>query len=148
MRINTPQSSVKYWNSVVKGQSWFDENKEHLVLLILSIKYDIQGYSLVSIGGLNESIAHPREIFRAAIASGAYAIIVMHNHPSGDPTPSAADRELIELANKAGELLAIRVLDQIIVGKNGSYFSSRKEAESIAEKKRRPQKLRKRQRAK
>ena len=144
MRVNTPQRAAKYWSSVVKNQSWFDTNKEHLVVLILSAKYNIQGYSLVSIGSLNESIAHPREIFRAAVAAGAYGIILMHNHPSGDPTPSTSDRGLIERTNEAGELLAIQVLDHIIIGKNRSYFSWRDEADAIAEKNRRRRKLRKR----
>src|SRR6267143_1465810 len=88
MHIKTPGIARRYWESVVKRQPWFDESKETLVVLLLSTRYVIDGYSLVSIGTLNESFAHPREIFRAAVASGSFAIIVMHNHPSGDPRPS------------------------------------------------------------
>ena len=124
MRVNTPQRAAKYWSSVVKGQSWFDTNKEHLVVLILSAKYDIQGYSLISIGSVNETIAHPREIFRAAVASGAYGIAVMHNHPSGDPTPSEADIKVTRDLIRAGQLLKIDVVDHVIIG-NGQRASLR-----------------------
>lgn len=145
MRIDTPKRAIKYWNSVVKRQPWFDKNKEHLVALILSAKYDIQD-SLVSIGTVNESIAHPREIFRAAVASGAYGIVITHNHPSGDPTPSKTDRALIRRISEAGDILAIQVLDHIIVGKNGKYYSFTEETAGIAEKNRRRRELRKRRR--
>src|SRR5437870_1475659 len=87
MRFNHPELARRFWNRVIKKQTWFDENKEHLIVLLLSTRYDVQGYSLVSIGTLNESLAHPREIFRPAVAMGCYAIIVLHNHPSGDPWP-------------------------------------------------------------
>lgn len=84
LRIITPASARKYWNTVIKKQVWFDPDKEHLIVLLLSTKYDVEGYSLVSIGCLNQSIAHPREIFRAAVAAGCAGIVVLHNHPSGD----------------------------------------------------------------
>ncbi|MFZ3377046.1 MAG: JAB domain-containing protein [Chthoniobacterales bacterium] len=67
-------------------------------------------------GSLNESIAHPREIFRAAIATGAHAMVLLHNHPSGYPQPSAADRCLTQRLRDAADLLQIKLLDHIIVG--------------------------------
>jgi len=83
----------------------------------------------VSRGSLNESIAHPREIFRPAIAKGAYAIAVAHNHPSGDPQPSEADRRLTRRLAEAGTLLQIPLVDHVIIGAqrgdNPAYFSFR-----------------------
>lgn len=67
-------------------------------------------------GSLNESIAHPREIFRPAIAAAAYAVIVVHNHPSGDPAPSTADHSLTRRLADAAELLQIKLLDHVIIG--------------------------------
>jgi DNA repair protein RadC len=117
MLIDTPEIACRYWRKVIESQTWFDENKEALVVLLLSTRYYVQGFSLVSIGSLNESIAHPREIFRAAIASGCYGIIVMHNHPSGDPGPSRQDHSLTKCLREAADLLQIILLDHVIVGR-------------------------------
>ena len=138
IRADEPRRALKYWNGVIKRQAWFDPSKEHLVTLILSTKSDIEGYSMVSIGNLNQSIAHPREIFRAAIASGACTIIVMHNHPSGDPTPSRIDRETMARLSECGELLDVRLLDFIIVGQNGAYYSRQEERCTKSRKRRKP----------
>ena len=105
------------WQSVIKRQPWFDESKETLVVLLLSTRYIIDGYSLVSIGTLNESFAHPREIFRAAIVNGSYGIVVMHNHPSGDAWPSEQDHLLTRRLSEAADVLQIRLLDHVIVGR-------------------------------
>lgn len=117
MQINAPVLVQRYWNRVVKKQPWFDESKEHLVVLLLSTKLCVEGYSLVSIGSLNESIAHPREIFRAAVAGGAYGIILIHNHPSGYPEPSACDVDLTRRLAGAADLLQIKLLDHVIIGR-------------------------------
>lgn len=93
-KLDHPELCVDYWRNVIAKQHWFDDNKEHLIVLMLDTRYNIIGYSLVSIGTLNESIAHPREIFRPVLVAGAYAFIVMHNHPSGDPSPSQSDHSL------------------------------------------------------
>ncbi|MGI8821210.1 MAG: JAB domain-containing protein [Chthoniobacterales bacterium] len=116
-RIDAPRTAHGYWNRVIKKQTWFDESKEHLVVLLLSTRYGVEGYALASVGTLNESIAHPREIFRAAIAGGSYAIIVMHNHPSGDASPSQTDRWLTRRLTDAAELLQVRLFDHVIVGR-------------------------------
>jgi DNA repair protein RadC len=122
-KLASPQSAALYWRRVVAKKQWFDAEKEHLVVLILSTRYVVHGHSLVSIGSLNESIAHPREIFRAAVAGGACAIVLMHNHPSGDPRPSASDRALTDRLEKCGELLQIPLLDHVIVGHGREYWS-------------------------
>ena len=85
-------------------------------------------------GSLNESVAHPREIFRPAIAHSAYAVVLVHNHPSGDPTPSKADKLLTKKLVEAGEMLQVAVADHIIIGGmqagKPSYYSF-KEAGAI-----------------
>jgi DNA repair protein RadC len=81
----------------------------------------------VSLGSVNESIAHPRDVFRPAIIHSAYAVIVAHNHPSGDPSPSQADHSLTRRLREVAELLQIKLLDHVIIGApaegRAPYFS-------------------------
>lgn len=97
------------------------ESKEHFICLHLDGKNRITCIDPVSVGSLNQSIVHPREVFKTALLSSAAAIVLIHNHPSGDPTCSREDREITRRLKEAGELLGIRVLDHIIVGE--SYYS-------------------------
>ena len=102
---------------------------ESLRVLLLDTRHGLLEHREVSRGSLNESIAHPREIFRPAIAKGAYAIAVVHNHPSGDPQPSEADRRLTRRLTEAGALLQIPMVDHVIIGAmrgdRSPYFSFR-----------------------
>jgi DNA repair protein RadC len=91
-------------------------HKESLRVILLDTRYHLMRIQEVSLGSLNESIAHPRDVFRPAIIAAAYAVIVVHNHPSGDPSPSQADHGLTRRLAEAAELLQIRLLDHIIVG--------------------------------
>lgn len=97
-------------------------DREEFAVLLLDANNSIVGIHTVSIGSLTMSIVHPREVFKAAIISNAAGIILSHNHPAGDPTPSREDRELTYRLAQAGTLLGIRVLDHIIVG-NTTYYS-------------------------
>ena len=95
---------------------------EVLKVLLLDTRHGLLEEREVSRGSLNESIAHPREIFRPAIAKGAYAIAVVHNHPSGDPQPSEADRRLTRRLVEAGTMLQIPLVDHVIIGaKRGEH---------------------------
>jgi len=100
---------------------------ESLRVILLDTRYRLLHIEEVSVGSLNESIAHPREIFRPAITYSAYAVIVVHNHPSGDASPSQTDHSLTRRLAEAAELLQIKLLDHIIIGapSEGSpgYFS-------------------------
>lgn len=89
---------------------------ESLRLLLLDTRYRLLRIEEISTGSINESIAHPREILRPAIVYSAFAIILVHNHPSGDPTPSAADLKLTRRISEAATLLQINLLDHIIIG--------------------------------
>lgn len=90
--------------------------KEHFVCLFLNTKNHVTHQETLSMGSLNASIVHPREIFRAAIKYSSASIICAHNHPSGDPTPSKEDIQLTERLAEAGELIGIEVLDHLIIG--------------------------------
>lgn len=98
------------------------EKREQFLLLALNNKNEILRVITVSIGNLTQSLVHPREVFREAIREAAAAVICVHNHPSGDPAPSEDDHLVTLKLRRAGELLGIRVLDHIIVGRE-SYFS-------------------------
>jgi DNA repair protein RadC len=101
--------------------------KESLRVILLDTRYHLIRVEEVSIGSVNESIAHPRDIFRPALVSSAYAVIVVHNHPSDDASPSQTDHSLTRRLAEAAELLQIKLLDHIIIGApaDGSpgYFS-------------------------
>lgn len=101
-------------------------DREQFMILYLDSKNRILRDEIVSVGTLNSSIIHPREIFRGAIKESANAIILVHNHPSGDPMPSEEDKEITQKLFGAGELLDIKVLDHVIIG-NGFYSFSMKE---------------------
>lgn len=100
--------------------------KEHFKCALLNVKNQVISIENVSVGGLSGTNAHPREVFEGAIRKGANAIIVAHNHPSGDPTPSEDDISLTKRIYESGEVLGIRLLDHIIVG-DGCYVSMREE---------------------
>ena len=102
-------------------------HKESLRVILLDTRYHLLRIQEVSLGSVNESIAHPRDVFRPAVISSAYAVIVAHNHPSGDPSPSQSDHSLTRRLAEAAELLQIKLLDHIIIGApaegRAPYFS-------------------------
>jgi len=97
-------------------------DRECFMVLLLDTKNTVLKEEIVSVGTLNGAIIHPRELFKSAIKESANSVILVHNHPSGDPTPSREDKEVTERVIDAGKLLGIDVLDHVIVG-NGSYWS-------------------------
>ncbi|MDF2657853.1 MAG: repair protein RadC [Paenibacillus sp.] len=94
--------------------------KEHFVCLFLNTKNHVIGQETLSIGSLNASIVHPREVFLAAIKRSSASIICVHNHPSGDPTPSPEDIEITRRLVEAGAVIGIDVLDHVIIGDRSS----------------------------
>jgi DNA repair protein RadC len=96
-----------------------DRDRETFAVLMLDTKHRVIAAHIASIGGLNWSLTDPREVFRAAVLAGAKAVVLGHNHPSGDLEPSPADRKVTGTLAKAGDLLGIRVLDHLIVGMDG-----------------------------
>jgi DNA repair protein RadC len=102
---------------------------EQFGVLLLDTKHRVLRTTLLSVGTLDASIVHPRDVFREAAAGGASAIVVFHNHPSGDPTPSGDDIVLTRRLVTAGDLMGIAVLDHVIVAENA--FFSMKERDSL-----------------
>lgn len=99
-----------------------DPDREHFLAVCLDIKNKVTAVNTVSIGSLNSSPVHPREVFKPAILANAAAVILVHNHPSGDPCPSREDVEVTGRLARAGEILGIAVLDHVVVG-DGCFFS-------------------------
>jgi DNA repair protein RadC len=96
-------------------------DRECFMVLHLNTKNCVLKEEVVSLGTLNSSLIHPRELFKSAIKESAHSIILTHNHPSGDPEPSEEDYEITERLFDAGELLSIKILDHVIIGKNRYY---------------------------
>ncbi|MBQ1913967.1 MAG: DNA repair protein RadC [Selenomonadaceae bacterium] len=94
------------------------EQKEHFAVMLLNTKNHILGLTDVSVGSLSASIVHPREVFQTALRYAAAAMILIHNHPSGDPSPSREDINVTQRLVKAGKIMDIPVLDHIILGDN------------------------------
>jgi DNA repair protein RadC len=119
-----PEKAFAYWNAQIKAHPYFNPDCECFVVLLLNTRKRLKGHQLVSIGTMDTLLIHPREVFRTAIVAGSAAVVLMHNHPSGDATPSEADIKVTRDLMKAGQLLRIEVLDHIIVG-NNRYASLR-----------------------
>ena len=96
--------------------------KEQFVVVLLNSKNKVVGTEVVSEGSLSNSIVHPREVFVPALLQHAAAIMVAHNHPSGEPSPSVEDRELTSMLVRSGKVLGIPLVDHIIIG-DGNYYS-------------------------
>jgi DNA repair protein RadC len=113
---NTPDEAAAYWRMHVAIHPYFNPECECLVVLVLNTRRRVKGHYLVSIGTMDTILVHPREVFRLALMTSAAAIVPMHNHPSGDATPSQADINVTRDLVRAGQLLKIEVLDHVIIG--------------------------------
>jgi len=118
--IKDPEAVVKAIRTSIK-----DKAKEHFKLILLNPRNKIIGISTISIGTLNASLVHPREVFKDAIVHSASSVVLAHNHPSGDPEPSEDDLKITKKLVESGKILGIEVLDHIIIARNG--FKSFKE---------------------
>ena len=118
--INTPEDVVDLCASRFRGL-----DREHFWCLALNTKNRLLKLSEVSVGSLNASIVHPRELFKDAVKVSAASVVVVHNHPSGDPTPSGADIQLTRRLVRAGDVLGIELLDHVVIGDGGEHASLR-----------------------
>jgi DNA repair protein RadC len=103
-----------------------EQKRERLVALLLDTKNHVIREEIISIGSLNANIVHPREVFKAALMESCASVILSHNHPSGDPTPSREDIAVTEKLAEGGKLLGIDVLDHVVIG-DGRYVSLKDE---------------------
>jgi DNA repair protein RadC len=110
-KINSPEDVYRRLYPAMR-----ESKKEHFVELRLDTKNQIIREDTISIGSLNENVVHPREVFRTALIESAAHIIVAHNHPSGDPTPSREDIDITKKLVETGKIMGIDVLDHVIIG--------------------------------
>lgn len=122
LTVSHPQALADYFMEVLRH-----EKSECFVVAFLDTKCKMVGYEVVSKGSLTASIVHPREVYKLAIQKSAYSIIVLHNHPSGDPTPSMEDIQITKRLKEAGEIVGIKLLDHLIIG-DSIYKSLRQES--------------------
>lgn len=111
IKVESPSIAADVANKFLE-----DKDREYLIVFSLNTQNDINSLNVVSVGSLNQSIVHPREVFKTAILSNAASIILAHNHPSGNPTPSSEDINATTRIKECGDILGIKLLDHIIIG--------------------------------
>jgi DNA repair protein RadC len=119
--VKTPEDVASLVRGRLRGKK-----KEHFLALLLDTRNQLIKVAEISIGSLDASIVHPREVYKEAISASAASVIFVHNHPSGDPTASEDDIRLTKRLAEAGEIVGIDVLDHIIIG-DEKYFSLKRE---------------------
>jgi len=119
-KITSPGHVAEYLRRRIR-----DDAREHFVAIYLDGRHRPIADSVVSIGTATASLVHPREVFQPAIALGACAVLIAHNHPSGDPTPSAEDLEVTKRLAEAGRILGVNLLDHVVWERGGALHSIR-----------------------
>ena len=114
-----------FFHETIAKSSWFDPEKEAFVVCLLNRKNRCKAFNLVSIGSQSATMAHSREVYRAAIVGSAAAVICIHNHPSGDPAPSAADLQITRQLRESSKVVDIILLDHVIIGSRAGDPSGR-----------------------
>jgi len=117
LQCETPDHVVEYWNRAIRESPQFNPECECFAVLFLTTRRKVRGHILVSIGTMDTILVDPRSVFRAAIIASASAIVLAHNHPSGEASPSDADIKVTRDLIRAGQLLKIEVIDHVIIGK-------------------------------
>lgn len=120
-KITKSEDIAKIIRAILDSESICDRDKEHFWVIGLDTKCNISFIELVSLGILSSSIVHPRETFRLAIMKAVNSIMICHNHPSGDITPSEDDVTITKRLREAGQILGIAVLDHVIIGCAAHY---------------------------
>lgn len=119
--VSSPEAAAQY----VRDMEEFD--REVGVVLHLDTKNNIVGKEVISTGSLNAAIVHPREVFKGAILNNSAGIIFVHNHPSGDPTPSQNDVDITRRLRDTGHTTGIELMDSVVIGQDGRYYSMREQ---------------------
>jgi DNA repair protein RadC len=115
LKCESPEHAADYWRRCISTLPSYDPDKESFVVLLLTTRKHVKGHQVVTTGILDQVLVHAREVFRPAIVAAAHAVVLMHNHPGGDPSPSEADLRVTRDLIRAGQLLKIEVLDHVIV---------------------------------
>jgi DNA repair protein RadC len=127
IQFTRPEDVAIVFQDLLSLEDKIDQDKEHFYVMHVNARQQVNLVELVAIGTLSHAEVHPRETYRRAVIEGSYSIIVAHNHPTGDVTPSDADMQTTQKLHKAGEILNIPLLDHIIFTAQGSYFFSFKD---------------------
>jgi len=120
----TPEQAAAYWKMHIEQHPYFNSECECLVVLILNTRRKIKGHYFVSVGTMDTVLCEAKSVFRLAVMASAAGIIVMHNHPSGEASPSQADIQVTRDLIRGGQLLKIDVVDHVVMG-NGNHSSLR-----------------------
>lgn len=123
--LDHPEMVAEAWRKQVATSPWFDPDKEHMVVFVVNSRLVLKGWNLVSVGSVNETTCHPREVLRPVLVAAGYGFVVAHNHPSGDPSPSHADRAVTTRILEAAAIMQVSLLDHVIIGSNDRHFSFR-----------------------
>lgn len=115
-QLDTPDRAADYFRQTIATDPYFNAEVEGLYVVFLNTRRKVKGHTLASQGTQDTILVHPREVFRAAVIAGAAAVVLIHNHPSGESSPSEADIKVTRDLIRAGDLLKIEVLDHIIIG--------------------------------
>lgn len=116
VKLHSPEDIFRFMKVELESKT-----REHLIALYVNTKGELIKKETLFIGSLNSSLIHPREIFKYAVIHSAAAIVIVHNHPSGDPTPSKQDIVITKRIHKNGEMMDIQLLDHVIIGKDKYY---------------------------
>ena len=120
--VISSKSAAEICHAILKSENLIDQDKEHFWSIGLNARNKVQYVELVTLGLLNQTIIQPRELFRLAIIEdGVISLIIIHNHPSNSLEPSAEDKTKTRQLAEAGKILGIKLLDHLIIGKEGYY---------------------------
>ena len=125
IKISDSNGVARVFFDVLKNDDEVDQTKEHFWAMGLNTKNKVLYLELISLGTLTEGLVHPREVFKSAILKSVCSLIFCHNHPSGDSQPSGNDITTTQRLKKGGEILGIKILDHIILGKNDVFSFAR-----------------------
>jgi DNA repair protein RadC len=126
--VHKPADAAKILRSCMPA----DADREVFAILLLDIRHKVIGFNVVSVGCLSYAVVHPREVMKVAVLANAAALVICHNHPSGDPSPSREDVVMTERLAEAGKLMGIDILDHVILGDGTDRWVSLKESGVIA----------------
>jgi len=121
-KIKNAQAVAEIFRAILNAENQIDQDKEHFWTVGLNQNNGIKYIELVSLGTLNASLVHPREVFRMAIFEGTAALLLVHNHPSGNPIASEDDHKIVRQISEAGKIIGIKIMDSIIVA-GDQHFS-------------------------
>lgn len=126
--LDAPHTARDFWHSVVAHQTDYESEKESLIVVLLNTRQLPYAWHRVSVGTINETSAHPRDILRPVICGAAYGFCLMHNHPTGDTTPSRADIALTKRIAEAADLMQLQFVDHVIVADGKQNYHSFRES--------------------